>query len=55
MPSADKNKSLVEIFKDKYNVNLNETNVEIVIASEDDEVELPTIEVKLTNSIKLSV
>ena len=47
MPCSDSDKLLSEIFKEKYDVNLYYRNVEMVIASEDDTLELPVIQINL--------
>ena len=52
MPNTCGDKLLSEIFRDKYDCNLEENDVEIVVAPEDDSIELPTIQVKLSNSKK---
>ena len=55
MPSSDGGKLLSQIFKDKYVYDLFSRNAEIVITSEDDTIELPTIEVKLRKTVQVSL
>lgn len=47
MPSADMDKLLSNIFTEKYQYNLLQNSAEIIIAPEDDSVELPTIQVNI--------
>ena len=51
MPSSELGSLLSKIFNEKYELDLFTSNTEIVITSEDDSIELPTIEVKLKKSI----
>jgi len=52
MPCTIGSKKLSEIFKDKYDIDLFTSNVEIIISSEDEDVELPVIQVKMRKSIE---
>lgn len=47
MSSSDIDKMLSRIFIDKYETNIFDKNVEIVIVSEDETIELPVIQLKL--------
>ena len=47
MSSSDIDKMLSKIFIDKYETNIFDKNVEIVIVSEDETIELPVIQLKL--------
>lgn len=55
MASSDSGKLLSEIFKEKYDYDLFSKNAEVVIASEEENLELPTIELKLKLSEKLNI
>jgi len=55
MPSDNGNKSLTTIYQEKYNIDLYSTPVEIVIASDDDGIDLPTIQIKLERNSSISL
>ena len=38
---------LTDLFKQKFDIDLLKQNAELVLAADDDEIELPTIEIKL--------
>ena len=50
MPCSDGDKKLSLIFKEKYEKDIFSNNIEIIISPEDDEVELPTIQLKVRKS-----
>ena len=54
MPS-DTSKNLSTIFLEKFNIKLEEKSISLVITSENDEINLPTIEIKLEGDMELSV
>jgi ubiquitin-activating enzyme E1 len=51
IPSNDKSKLMSLIFKEKYEIDLFTKNAEVVIASDDDTIELPTIELKMNKTV----
>ena len=51
MPCNIGDKLLSDIFHEKYNIDLFSSKIELIIASEEDDVELPTIQVKLDKQI----
>lgn len=55
MPSDNGSKLLTTIYQEKYNIDLYSTPAEIVIASEDEEIDLPTIQVKLEKKANISL
>jgi|UniRef100_A0A6C0IVR8 ubiquitin-activating enzyme E1 len=52
MPCNIGDKLLSDIFHEKYNIDLLSSKIELIIASEEDDVELPTIQVKLVKQIE---
>lgn len=52
MPCTISGKLLSEIFKEKYDINLFSSNVEIIISSEEDDLELPVIQVNMKKSLE---
>ena len=55
MPSDNGSKLLTTIYQEKYNIDLYSTAAEIVIASEDEDIDLPTIQVKLEKKTNISL
>lgn len=49
MPCSDGDKKLSLIFKEKYEKDIFNSNIEMIISPEDDEIELPTIQLKIRN------
>ena len=53
MPCTIGDSLLSKIFKDKYDIDLFSSNAEIVISSEDENIELPTIQIKMKKKVYL--
>lgn len=54
MDNGMDNKLLSKLFSEKYSLDLFTEDIEIIIAPEDDEIELPAIQVKLGKAVKNS-
>lgn len=55
MPSNNGDELISKIFKDKYGIDVFSTPSEIIISAEDDEIELPIIQVKMNRETDISI